>query len=188
MYGSKAIDLPWRGWTLRAHGQAMSVDMVLIPLQHMNAFLSTHHGAEPASASQDRPTNQRQPDSSHLSSCVLNLTPVPQWSYVHWSMCGALNEFAMPFCIPVSTSRLDGNASIYLPVHFWRANMVINDSGAIAITVAVAQKLMKELVGKIYSERTRIFSITSEDIFYHLFLIGTRIFPCSLIYDFKNVQ
>lgn len=147
--------------------------MILIPLQHMNAFLSTHHGdgAEPASASQDRPTNQRQPDSSHLSSCFPSLTPVPQWSYVHWSMCGALNQnqFAMPFCIAVCTPRLDGNTSIYFPVHFWRVNMVINDAGVIATAVAVAQKLMKQLVGKISSERTRIFSITSENVFNHFF-------------------
>lgn len=119
-------------------------------IQHLVCnSLTTHecfpwvrHGAEPASASQDRPTNQRQPDSSHLSSCVLNLTPVPQWSYVHWAMCGALNQFAMPYCVPVSAPRLDGNASICFPVHFCRANTVINDAGAILITVAVAQKLM----------------------------------------------
>lgn len=110
------------------------------PLQHMNAFVCMRHGAEPASACQNRMSSQRQPDSSHLSTCVLNLTPVPHWSYVHWSMCGALNQFAVPFCVAVSTLRLDGNTSIYFPVHFWRANMVINDAGTIAITAA--QKLM----------------------------------------------
>lgn len=63
-------------------------------------------------------------------------------------MRAALNQFAMPFCVSVSTPKLDGNASIYFPVHFWRANTVINDAGAIAIAAAVAQKLAMQAIGE----------------------------------------